>query len=162
MASRRPVTAGVDRAGNVHRGGKRVVRRLRRVDVDWRLATQQDARELAAAVGDHLINVHVELGPAAGHPHVQREHVVVPASQDLVAGRNDQPVPLAVELTSRVIGIGRRLQRSIAVIISRGIRSWPMTSRCRPTSCGLNLLFAQAGQLEIVGPYRLPYCQLRP
>ena len=86
----------VDRRGDVHRRGKRVVRRLRHVDVvvgmHRRLAAERRAGELAAAVGDHLVDVHVELRAAAGHPHVQREHVVMLAGQDLVADLHDQLV----------------------------------------------------------------------
>jgi hypothetical protein len=34
------------------------------------LAAERRARELAAAIRDHLVDVHVELRTAAGHPHV--------------------------------------------------------------------------------------------
>ena len=59
-----------------------------------RLAAERRARELAAAVGDHLVDVHVELRAAAGHPDVQREHVVVLAGEDLVADLDDQRMRL--------------------------------------------------------------------
>ena len=62
------------------------------VGVHRRLAAQCGAGKLAAAVGDHLVDVHVELRAAAGHPHMQREHVVVLPGQDLVAGLHNQPV----------------------------------------------------------------------
>ena len=60
--------------------------------VHRRLAAQRGARELAAAVRYYLVDVHVELRAATGHPHMQREHVVVLPGQDLVAGPRDQPV----------------------------------------------------------------------
>ena len=76
--------------------GKRVVRRLRHVDVvvrmNRRLAAERRAGELAAAVRDHLVDVHVELRAAAGHPDMQREHVVMLAGEDLVADLDDQLV----------------------------------------------------------------------
>ena len=58
---------------------------------------------------DHLVDVHVELGAAAGHPDVQRKHVVVLAGQDLVADLDDQAMYLVVEPLAGVIGVGRRL-----------------------------------------------------
>jgi hypothetical protein len=60
--------------------------------MDRRLAAERRAGELAAAVGDHLVDVHVELGAAAGHPDMQRKHVVMLAGEDFVAGLNDQLV----------------------------------------------------------------------
>jgi len=35
-----------------------------------RMASERRARKLAAAIGDHFIDVHVELGAAARHPDV--------------------------------------------------------------------------------------------
>ena len=83
-----------ERSGHVHRGWERVVGRLRHVDVvvgmDRLLAAQRLAGDLGAAVGDHLVDVHVELRAAAGHPDVQRKLVVVLAFENLVADRDDQ------------------------------------------------------------------------
>ena len=62
-----------------------------------------------AAVGDHLVDVHVELRAAAGHPHVQREHVVVPPGEDLVAGLHDQPVGFVGEAPAGVVDDRRGL-----------------------------------------------------
>ena len=58
--------------------------------MDRLVAAERLAGDLRAAVGDHLVHVHVELGAAAGHPDVQRELVVVLACQDLVADADDQ------------------------------------------------------------------------
>ncbi len=102
-----------DRGGDVHRGGEVVVRRLGHVDVivgmHRLLGAERLVGKLAAAVGDHLVDVHVELSARAGHPDVQREHVVVPAGQDLVAGLDDQPVALRVEPPAGEIGVGAGL-----------------------------------------------------
>ena len=73
------------------------------------LAAERRARELAAAVGDHLVHIHVELRAAAGHPDVQREHVVMLAGEDFVADLNDQLVSLVIEPLAGMIGVGRRL-----------------------------------------------------
>jgi len=54
------------------------------------LASQRRSRELTAPIGNHLVHVHVELRAAAGHPYVQREHVVVLTRQDLVADLENQ------------------------------------------------------------------------
>ena len=68
-----------DGGGDIHRRGKRVVGGLRHVDVivgmHRRLAAERRAGKLAAAIGDHLVHVHVELRAAAGHPDMQRKHV---------------------------------------------------------------------------------------
>src|SRR5262249_58206984 len=70
---------------------------------EWR------ARKLAATVGDHLVHVHVELGSTARHPHMQREHVVMLAGKDFVAGLNDQFVLLITESASSMVRMRRRL-----------------------------------------------------
>src|SRR5262245_55698062 len=77
--------------------------------MDRRLAAEGCPRELAAAVGDDLVHVHVELRAAAGHPHVQRKHVVMLAREDLVARLNDEFVSLVVETLAGVVGCGRGL-----------------------------------------------------
>jgi len=69
------------------------------------LASGVPAR-LAAAIGDHLVDVHVELSATAGHPYVQREHVMMLASEYLVTGGNDQPVALFVEPLARMVCVG--------------------------------------------------------
>ena len=76
------------------------------VGVNRRLASKRRAGELAAAVGDHLVDVHVELGAAAGHPHMQRKHVVMLSGEDFVADLHDQLVTLIVEPLAGVVGDG--------------------------------------------------------
>jgi hypothetical protein len=71
---------------------------------------------LAATIRDDLVYVHVELGTAAGHPHIQREHVVMLASDNLVAGLDDQFVllisqPLAVVVGNRGALFQNRVRR---------------------------------------------------
>jgi len=99
----------IDRRRDVHCGGKRVVGRLGHVDmvvgVNRCLAPQLRAGDLAAAVGDHLIHIHVELRATARHPYVQREHVMMLAGEDLVADLNDQLMMLVVEPSACMICI---------------------------------------------------------
>ena len=101
------------RRGNVHRRGKRIVGRLRLVDVVVRmnraLAAERRTRELTAAVRHDLVDIHVELGPAARHPYVQREHVVVLTREDFVAGASDEVAGLVIEAPA---GMVRRRRRS--------------------------------------------------
>ena len=73
------------------------------------MAAKRGPRKLAATVGDHFVDVHVELGTAAGHPDMQGKHVVVPAGENLIAGLNDQFVSLVVKPLTRVIRGGRGL-----------------------------------------------------
>jgi hypothetical protein len=73
---------------------------------------------------------HIELRATAGHPHMQRKHVVVQLDQDLVADLHDQPVSQVVQPPARVVGVGAAFfSVAYAVIISRGIRCCPML-RC--------------------------------
>jgi hypothetical protein len=74
-----------------------------------RLAAERGARELAAAIGNYFVDVHVELSAAPCHPHMQREHFVMLPCQNLVAGLYDQPVHRVVHPAACVVGIGRRL-----------------------------------------------------
>ena len=60
-------------------------------------------RNLAAPIGDHFVDVHVELGAAARHPHVQREHVMMLSGEDFIANLHDQLVTLIVEPLAGVI-----------------------------------------------------------
>src|SRR3984893_6163227 len=61
------------------------------------VAPKRRAGKLATAVGDHFVDVHVELGAAARHPDMQRKHVVMLASQNFVTGLNDQIGALIVK-----------------------------------------------------------------
>ncbi len=54
------------------------------------LAAEGGAGELAGSVGEDLVDVHVELGAAAGHPDMEREHVVVLAGEDFVGDLDDE------------------------------------------------------------------------
>src|SRR5262249_12606810 len=74
------------------------------VGMNWRVASERRAGELAAAVGDDFVDVHVELGAAARHPDVQGKHVVMLAGQDFVASLHDQFVALIIEPVTVVVG----------------------------------------------------------
>src|SRR5262249_21185210 len=67
------------------------------------VAPKRSARKLAATVGDHLVDVHVELGATSRHPDMQWKHVVVLPGEDFVAGLSDQFVTLIVEPLARVV-----------------------------------------------------------
>ena len=103
----------LDGGGAVHRCREVVVRRLGHVDVivgmHRLLRAKRRVGELAAAVGDHLVDIHVELRARARHPDMQRKHVVVPASQDLVARLDDQPMALRIEPAAGEVGVGAGL-----------------------------------------------------
>jgi hypothetical protein len=75
-------------------------------------AAKRRSCKLAATVGDHLVDVHVELSSAARHPNVQGKHIVVPASEDLVARLHDQFVTLIVEAFAGVVCDGSGLLQS--------------------------------------------------
>src|SRR6185369_8603872 len=50
-----------------------------------------------------LVHVHVELRAAAGHPDVQREHVLMAAGEDLVAGLRDQAIAIFRQPAARPV-----------------------------------------------------------
>jgi len=110
---------GLDRCRDVHCGREAVIRGLRHVDVivwmNRTLAAKRRARELAAAVRDDLVDVHIELSTAAGHPDMQRKHVVVPPGKDLVADSCDQFMSLAADAASGMVcGCRRSLQDGVS------------------------------------------------
>jgi hypothetical protein len=49
------------------------------------------------------------LRAAAGHPHMQREHVLVLAVEDLVGDLQDEVVDIGVKPAAGVVGVGSRL-----------------------------------------------------
>src|SRR5262249_51651879 len=59
--------------------------------------------DLTASVGDHLVYVHVELGAAAGHPHMQREHVMMLPGEDLVTSLSNKVVLLIAQPLSGMV-----------------------------------------------------------
>src|ERR1700722_7777223 len=83
------------RGRDVHGSGERIVGRLRHVDViigmNWLLRSQRAARQFNGAVRNHLIDVHVGLGAAAGLPDAQGKLVVKFAGNHFVGGLRDEP-----------------------------------------------------------------------
>src|SRR5262245_23645109 len=73
------------------------------------MAAKRRARELTTPVGDHFIDVHVELRAAAGHPDMQGEHVVMPPTQNFVTSLSDQLVSLIIKPVAVAIGDGSGL-----------------------------------------------------
>jgi hypothetical protein len=92
--SREQAARGFRGGGDVHGGGKRVVGRLRHVDVivgmDGPLAAHDPAGNFNGAIGDHLVDVHVGLRAAARLPDAQREMVVELSADDFVGGLDDE------------------------------------------------------------------------
>ena len=80
--------------GDVHGGGKCIVRRLRHIHVVvWMnrfLAAQHAAGQLDRAIRNHFIRVHVGLRAAARLPHPQRKMFVELAFDYLVTGLYDK------------------------------------------------------------------------
>src|SRR5580704_4988241 len=79
-----------------------------------RLAAQRCTCELTAAVRDYLVHVHVKLRSAAGHPDMERKHIVVLTREYLVADLDNQTVLFLGEAPARKVGVsGRFLQNCI-------------------------------------------------
>src|SRR6266404_4632259 len=82
--------------------------------MDRRLASKGCACELATAVGDDFVHVHIELRPASRHPDMQWEHVLVLARENLIASLHNESVTLVIEALPGMVGIGRAfLQRGV-------------------------------------------------
>ena len=94
----------------MHRRGEGVVRGLRHIDIVVRVQ-ELFSRQLVAAVGDHLVDIHVRLRARTRLPHNEREMSVQLTGEDLVADAADQGAffrahPLGQQLA---VGDGRRL-----------------------------------------------------
>ncbi|MGF6922016.1 GNAT superfamily N-acetyltransferase [Paraburkholderia sp. 40] len=100
------------RGSHVHRGRKHVVRRLPAIHVIVRMHLARfaalAAEQLARAVGDHLVQVHVGLRARAGLPDRQRKFVRMLAVDDLVGRLDDRAGLLLVEHTEAEVDLGGR------------------------------------------------------
>ena len=87
--------------GDVNRGGDDVVRRLAHVHVVVRVhgiaRADRLARELRAAVRDHLVGVHIRRGAAAGLEEVDREMRIERALHDFIRGLFDESCTLGAD-----------------------------------------------------------------
>jgi len=92
----------------VHRGRNDVVARLAVVGVvvgvDDAVADLA-AHEFGGAVGDDLVRVHIRRGPGAGLEDIDRELVVVFASDDLVGGLDDRLGDVVVDQAEVAVGL---------------------------------------------------------
>src|SRR5262245_27641367 len=70
------------------------------------LASESGTGELAAAIRDYLIYVHVELRAASRHPDMQGKNVLMPAGENLVTDLHDQSVPMIVEPSAGLVRVG--------------------------------------------------------
>ncbi|CAI8270019.1 MAG: Uncharacterised protein [Flavobacteriia bacterium] len=87
---------------DVHGRWEGVVRRLRLVDIvvgmeDFFFITQCPSLEHVAAVGDHLVDVHVRLGTRAGLPDHQWKFVIEFPLKDLITDTADPFALLGVK-----------------------------------------------------------------
>ena len=87
-----------------------VVRRLPHVDVIVRVHAPVGAfrlaEDLAGAVRQHLVRVHVVRRAGAGLVHVDDELIAERAGQDLVGRRDDRVGDVAIEASERGVGFG--------------------------------------------------------
>ena len=101
------------RRGHVERGRERVVARLAAIDVvvrmDRALAAARAGRDLVGAARDHLVDVHVRLGPRAGLPDPERELAGQGAGGDLVGGADDEVALVARQEAKVGIHLGGRV-----------------------------------------------------
>src|ERR1700747_2577613 len=74
--------------------------------VNGGVAANRRARERTAAVGNHFIYVHIELRTAAGHPHVQGEHVLMLTGEDFVADLNNESVSFVFQSSICMVRTG--------------------------------------------------------
>ena len=100
------------RAGQVHRGGERVVRGLAEIDVvvgvDGAFAAALAGQTLVGDRGQHLVHVHVGLRARSGLPDFQRELFGPFAGENLVGGGDNR------------VGEFGRQQAEVAVDAGRG------------------------------------------
>ena len=70
------------------------------------LAAECCPGELATAVRDHLVHIHVELRAAAGHPHEEWEVLLMLPVQQFIAGPDDQFSLAVLEAPGAFVGDG--------------------------------------------------------
>ena len=97
-----------DDGGDVHCRRERVVRALRHIAMVVRMQKLL-ARNLIAAIRQHLVDVHVRLRAAARLPHGEREVPVQITREDFVRRLRDGVTALLVEPPERRVGKRRRL-----------------------------------------------------
>eukprot|EP01139_Manchomonas_bermudensis_P017218 Amastigsp_a516913_19.p2 type:complete len:281 gc:universal Amastigsp_a516913_19:581-1423(+) len=101
---RQKLRAELEHCGDVHRGGERVIRRLRHVDVVVRvhglLRAHRPAEQLDRTVRDDFVDVHVRLGPGPCLEDDKREVVVqapvdhfIRRGHDRLGDRRGEPEP---------------------------------------------------------------------
>ena len=75
--------------------------------MDGVLASECRPGELAAPVREDLVDIHVELGPASAHPHVQRELIRMSAGKNFVRNSDNQVLFAVSEDPEPVVDLGR-------------------------------------------------------
>jgi hypothetical protein len=107
---RQQVLGDGGRGRHVHRGREHVVRGLAHVDVVVRVQQARfaalAAHQLGAAVGQHLVHVHVALGARAGLPDRQRELARMASLQHFVGGAHDGVGLVLRQLAERAVDRG--------------------------------------------------------
>ena len=107
VQSRKQPPAQLLHRGNVHGRGKRVVGTLGHIHGIVGVK-QLLPRQRVAPVGDHLVDVHVGLGAAAGLPDGQGKFLVQLSRGDLVAHPRDQLRAALIQLAHPAVGPRRR------------------------------------------------------
>src|SRR3974390_3186651 len=74
--------------------------------MNGRMTAERRTGELATPIGDHFINVHVELRATARHPNMQGEHLVMLARENFIARLHDQFIALIIEPFAMLVGDG--------------------------------------------------------
>ena len=101
---------GLD-GGDVHRGGKRIVRGLTVIHIvvgmHWLLRANHAAGKLDGAIGNHLVRVHVGLRARPCLKHDQRKLTVPTAVNHLLGGTHDQIDFVLRQLAQFPVGQGR-------------------------------------------------------
>ena len=157
--------------GHVDRGGEGVVRGLAAVHVVVRVdeapLAALAAEDLAGAVRQDLVDVHVRLGAAAGLPHHERELVVPAAGQHLVRRGHDgaRPSRRRGAPSSTWTRATAFFTRTRAWTRASGTRS-PEIRKCSSERCGLRAPQALGRHLDRAEacPSRCACdrCRLRP
>ena len=86
-----------------HRGRRHVVRRLAHVHVivgtHVLVGAEAPAADLVRAIGDDLVDVHVERHARAGMEHIDNELIQQLSGEDLIASGDDRVLSLGVQPT---------------------------------------------------------------
>ena len=156
--------AELEHRGDMHGGGKAVVRGLAHIDVIVGMhrgfAAALSRQHLVRPAGDHLIGIHIGLGAGAGLPDHQRELLVELAGGDFRRGGGDGLADLGIEGAQLHIGLGSRLLQQAEGMDQRQRHPLPADAEVLQGALGLGAPIMRHGHRDLAHGIGFDACLL--